>query len=139
MIKDLSIIRKELIGYAEVEMPYDFPKDCNIKYLTLSKDEESFSTGGKYKSICNDFLIIQNNISTWRVPICIRNKKGKITYNTRFFIPEDTNDKEVEEEIISENEEEYKKIIDYQQHIIQKLTGRIKEVELQKHELNENN
>ena len=31
MIKDLSLIRKELIGYAEVEMPYEFPINCNIK------------------------------------------------------------------------------------------------------------
>ena len=35
MIKDISIIREELIGFAEVEMPYDFPKGCHIKYITM--------------------------------------------------------------------------------------------------------
>ena len=137
MIKDLSLIRKELTGYAEVEMPYEFPIDCDIKYLTLVKEEELFSTGGKFKRICNDFITLQNNVSSWRVPICIRDKKGKISYNTRFFIPGDTN--ETENQPKKDNSEEYKNIIDYQQNIIKKLTERVKEVELQKHELNETN
>jgi hypothetical protein len=138
MIKDLSLIRKELTGYAEVEMPYEFPIDCDIKYLTLVKEEELFSTGGKFKRICNDFITLQNNVSSWRVPICIRDKKGNISYNTRFFIPEDTNEN-INKPKEEDNNEEYKKIIEYQQNIIHKLTERVKEVELQKHELNETN
>jgi len=138
MIKDLSLIRKELIGYAEVEMPYEFPIDCNIKYLTLVKDEELFSSGGKFKRICNDFITLQNNTASWRVPVCIREKTGIITYNTRFFIPEDTNETIENPKKDDENILEYKKIIEYQQNIIHKLTERVKEVELQKHELIEN-
>lgn len=136
MIKELSLIRKELVGYAEVEMPYEFPHECNVKYLTLVKDEELFSTGGKFKRICNDFITLENNTASWRVPVCIRDKKGNITYNTRFFVPEDTNDnpKKIDDDKI----EEYKNIIEYQQNIIHKLTERVKEVELQKHELIEN-
>ena len=53
MIKDISIIRTELIGYAEVQMPYDFPKDCHIKYITMKNDEESFSKGGKFCNLCS--------------------------------------------------------------------------------------
>ena len=138
MIKDLSLIRKELTGYAEVEMPYEFPIDCDIKYLTLVKEEELFSTGGKFKRICNDFITLQNNVSSWSVPICIRDKKGNISYNTRFFIPEDTNEN-INKPKEEDNTEEYKNIIEYQQNIIHKLTERVKEVELQKHELNETN
>ena len=138
MIKDLSLIIKELVGYAEVEMPYEFPIDCDIKYLTLVKEEELFSTGGKFKRICNDFITLQNNVSSWRVPICIRDKKGNISYNTRFFIPEDTNEN-INKPKEEDNKEEYKNIIEYQQNIIHKLTERVKEVELQKHELNETN
>ena len=50
MIKDITIIREELNGFAEVEMPYDFPEDCHIKYITMKDNEESFSTGGKFCS-----------------------------------------------------------------------------------------
>ena len=50
MIKDISIIREHLIGYAEVEMPYDFPINCHIKYITFTDNEESFNAGGKF---CN--------------------------------------------------------------------------------------
>ena len=139
MIKDLSLIRKELIGYAEVEMPYEFPIDCNIKYLTLVKEDELFSTGGKFKRICNDFITLQNNTTSWRVPICIRNKKGKISYSTRFFIPEDTNETKTESKNEEANAKEYKNIIEYQQNIIHKLTGRVTEVELQKHKVTETN
>ena len=35
MIKDISIIREHLIGYAEVEMPYKFPINCHVKYITF--------------------------------------------------------------------------------------------------------
>ena len=91
MIKDISIIREELIGFAEVEMPYDFPKGCHIKYITMKNDEESFSKGGKFCSLCNDFIILENNGPSWRIPICIRNKCGDIIYQSKFFIPENTN------------------------------------------------
>ena len=39
MIKDLSMIREELIGFSEVEMPYDFPVNCHIKYVTFNSNE----------------------------------------------------------------------------------------------------
>ena len=136
MIKDITIIRGELNGFVEVEMPYDFPKDCHIKYITMKDNEESFSTGGKFCSFCNDLLILQNNGPSWSVPICIRNKCGDIIYQSKFFIPENTN-----ELIIQggggkkKNNKELEDTIDYQQSIIEKLIERVKEVEIQKNEL----
>ena len=138
MIKDISIIREELIGFAEVEMPYDFPKGCHIKYITMKNDEESFSTGGKYCNICNDFIILENNGSSWRVPICIRNKYGDIIYQTKFFILENPeNDIQGGGGDKKEDKKELNETIEYQQSIIEKLIERIKEVEIQKHELSE--
>ena len=37
MIKDVSIIRKELDGYEEIVLPFDFMKGCSVKYITLKK------------------------------------------------------------------------------------------------------
>ena len=88
MIKDLSIIRKELENHVEVQLPYEFHKNCHIKYITLKNDEESFYKGGKFINNGNDSLILTNNIKTWAVPTCFRNKDGSINYESRFFIPE---------------------------------------------------
>ena len=37
MIKDMTVIRKELDGYIEIELPYDLEKGCHIKYITKKK------------------------------------------------------------------------------------------------------
>ena len=135
MIKDISIIRKELNGFAEVEMPYDFPKDCHIKYITMKDNEESFSTGGKFCSFCNDLLILENNGPTWSVPIYIRNKYGDIIYQSKFFIPENTNEIIMTGGGKKKDTKELEDTIEYQQTIIEKLIERVKEVEVQKNEL----
>ena len=138
MIKDLSMIREELIGFAEVEMPYDFPVNCHIKYVTFKDDEESFYSGGKFCQKFNDVIILKNNGPTWNVPICYRDKGGNIIYKSRFFISEDIDDSS-DEPIESQYNlvKELEKKIEYQQNIIEKLIERVKEVELQKHECNE--
>lgn len=135
MIKDISIIREELNGYAEVDMPYDFPVGCHIKYITMKDNEESFSKGGKFCSFCNDLLILENNGPTWSVPIYIRNKCGDIIYQSKFFIPENTNKLIQEGGGKKKNNKELEDTIDYQQSIIEKLIERVKEVEIQKNEL----
>jgi hypothetical protein len=138
MIKDLTIIREHLVGYAEVEMPYDFVNDCPIHYITCSIDsdgnvsDESFYPDFKFSRRCNDILIVENKAFTKRVPICRRNKDGKIIYQSRFFIPETLDE---EDNDISKQESEDK--ISYQQEIIEKLIERVKEVEIQKHKLSE--
>ena len=127
MIKDLSIIRKELENHVEVQLPYEFPKDCHIKYITLKNDEESFYKGGKFLNRGNDSLILTNNIKTWSVPTCFRNKDGSINYESRFFIPEKEEEKEIDKET-----KELHDTIEFQQSVIEKLTDQLKEIELQK-------
>ena len=125
MIKDLSIIRKELENHVEVQLPYEFHKNCHIKYITLKNDEESFYKGGKFINNGNDSLILTNNIKTWAVPTCFRNKDGSINYESRFFIPE-------KEEEINKETKELHDTIEFQQSVIEKLTDQLKEIELQK-------
>ena len=143
MIKDLTIIRDHLVGYAEVEMPYDFVNNCPIHYITCSIDsdgnlsDESFYPDFKFKSRCNDILILEDTAFTRRVPICRRNKTGDIIYQSRFFIPETIEDVAMVGGGESKSNQELEDKISYQQEIIEKLIERVKEVEIQKHELSE--
>ena len=143
MIKDVALIRKQLEGFSEVEMPYDFKKDCIIQYITkhVCDDIESeyFSTGGKFIRRCNDILILEINGNNKIVSICKRDKRGSIVYQSRFFIEEDDKvhmngggSPRSKQSDKKEND-----IIKYQQSIIDKLTEKIKDVELAKQELHE--
>ena len=63
-----------------------------------------------------------------------RDKEGNITYQSRFFIPENI------EELLKDCEDdnnELKKTIEYQQNIIEKCTEHIKSFELEKIEMYE--
>ena len=130
MIKDLTKIRELLTDYVEVEMPYDFNKGCDIQYVTCVLDEEgnvdteSFYPNCKFIRRCNDTLIVESNGITKRVH----------TYKSRFFILEENND-QIGGGISNEDNSELKDTIIYQQSIIEKLTERIKYVEIEKHEV----
>lgn len=130
MIKDISIIRKELEGFEEIIMPYNFDKNCSIKYITLklnkknNEEEESFYNGGKFVSLGNDCIFLKKSNKKWSVPTCKRNKDGSIRYSTRFFI------KSKEEEECSKEIIELNDIIKYQQNIIDKLSDKLKNLEL---------
>ena len=65
MIKDISKIRKELDGYEEIELPYNFERGCHIKYITLKDDDESFYLGGSFQNLGNDCIILKNNSKSW--------------------------------------------------------------------------
>ena len=133
MIKDIAIIRKELIGFAEVEMPYDFQKECHVKYVTRVDEDEVFYIGGKFIRRCNDMMILNASGSQRRVPICIRDKEGHVTYESRFFIAENQEIDEKKDD--NDGKDDDKDIITYQQSIIEKLIERVKEVELRSNEL----
>uniref|UniRef100_A0A6C0FHM4 Uncharacterized protein n=1 Tax=viral metagenome TaxID=1070528 RepID=A0A6C0FHM4_9ZZZZ len=146
MIKDLTKIRELLIDYVEVEMPYDFNKGCDIQYVTCSLDEEgnidisneSFYPNCKFIRRCNDNLIVECNGLTKYVPIYRRDKVGNIIYKSRFFILEENEDGIVDNQMGGGKKEdirELKDTIEYQQSIIEKLTERIKYVEIEKHEV----
>ena len=129
MIKDLVLIRQELEDYVEVDMPYGFKKDTQVKYITLINDEEAFYKGGKFKGLGHDSLILSNGIRCWAVPVCQKNKDGSICYESRFFVPKN------DEEKCDKEKEKLNEIIHYQQTIIEKLTESIKESELMKNTL----
>jgi hypothetical protein len=124
MIKDISIIRKELDGYEEVEIPFNFERGCNIKYITLKDDDESFYLGGEFKNIGNDCIILKNNNKTWSVPLVKRNKDGSIKYQSRFFI------KDKEKEDCNTQIKELNDIISYQQNIINTMSEKLKDLEI---------
>jgi len=134
MIKDVSVILKELENYEEIEMPYNFNSNCHIKYITILKNgEESFFKGGKYVSRMNDDLLLDNGTKIWRVPIYLRDKEGEIIYKSRLFCKNSESicvDKDSKEEI-----EKLNKVVEYQQSIINKLSERLKLLEIQKNEL----
>lgn len=133
MIKDISIIRKELEGFEEVELPYDFSRGCTIKYITLKKkngvEEESFYKGGEFVSLGNDCIMLKNKSRMWAVPTCKRNKDGSIKYSSRFFIQSE------EEEKCDKQVQELNETIQYQQNIIETLSQKLKDLEIIKHQL----
>jgi hypothetical protein len=143
MIKDLTKIRELLRDYVEVEMPYDFDKGCDIQYVTCSLDEEgnigaeSFYPNCKFVRRCNDTLIVECNGLTKYVPIYRRDKVGNITYKSRFFILDGNEDGPVDNQMGGGKEDirELKDTIEYQQSIIEKLTEKIKYVEIEKHDI----
>lgn len=144
MIKDLSIIREHLEGYVEIEMPYDFIRDCHVCYITCELDEnneiigESFFPGGKFKRKCNDIIFLQNGGPEKRVSICKRNNHGEIIYQSRFFIKENNEEKEqLGGGKNIKKEKDLEETINYQQNIIEKLIERIKEIEIQKNKCEE--
>lgn len=148
MIKDLTKIRELLTDYVEVEMPHDLDKGCDIQYVTCSLDSEgnidisneSFYPNCKFIRRCNDNLIVESNGLTKYVPIYRRDKVGNITYKSRFFILEENENGLVNNQMGGGKKEdirELKDTIEYQQNIIEKLTERIKYVEIEKHDIQE--
>ena len=159
MIKDLTKIRELLTDYVEVEMPYDFNKGCSIQYVTCGLDSEgnidintdSFYPNCKFIRRCNDILIVDHKGQTKNVHICRRDKIGNIIYKSRFFILENNTENSNSNQIggsqvggsqigknkTKEDINELKDTIEYQQSIIEKLTERVKHVEIEKHEVQE--
>lgn len=124
MIQDITRIREELEGYVEVTMPYAFPEDIHIKYLTLKKnhEDESFYPGGCYQGLGNNCIFMKNSYKRWSVPICFYTKDGQVKYATRFFISET-----VAEAPVSDDSTDMNERLQYQQEIIEKLVKEIKE------------
>lgn len=133
MIKDISIIREHLVGFAEVfPDSYEFQKNEPVQYISLTEDdEESFHTGGLYVGLGNNSIILRSTSGTWTVPITELNKDGSVRYRSKFFVKENFQDE-------TQNHPDIQKlrdIIDYQQTIIEKLSKTLKDLEISKHEL----
>lgn len=124
MIKDISIIRKELDGFEEIELPYDFEKGCLIKYITLDKkDDESFYLGGNYENLGDNCIILKKGLRTWAAPMTLKNPDGSTRYTSRFFV------KEAENKCTKEIQE-LKDTIHYQQSIIETMTQKLAKLEV---------
>lgn len=126
MIQDITKIREELEGYIEVKLPYEFPRDVHIKYLTLkNKADESFYPGGCYQGVGNNCIFLSNSYKRWSVPLYFYTKEGEVRYSTRFFVPEDISGE------VGESSEMYERL-HYQQEIIEKM---IQEIKTTRHEM----
>lgn len=123
MITDISIIQNELKGFSQIELPYDIKKDCPVKYLTVKNNKESFYTGGNFLRFGNECVILTKSNKTWSVNNYIKDKKGNILYSSKYFIYDNDNDN-----CDSKDIKELKSIIKSQQHIIERLSHKVKEL-----------
>ena len=114
-MQDISDIKKELIGFEEIELPCQLTPNCYIKYITLKDDEEFFFTGGNFVRMGFDKMILKKDKEIKSVPTTYKNPCGEILYRTRFFLLEG------EEECLKDKKE-LEKIINTQQDIIEKMT-----------------
>ena len=119
MLKDINKIRKELEGYDEVELPFDFPLGTHIKYITLIDNEEAFFTGGKYVKLGMDRIYLSSGGPNWSIPIKIRDDHSNVIYTSRFFAPK-------QEKIVPKYTVHLQKVIESQQSVIDKMTEIIK-------------
>ena len=117
-MQDISDIKKELVGFEEIELPYQLTKNCYIKYITLKDDEEFFFTGGNFVKMGFDKMIFKKDKEIKSVPTVYKNPCGEILYKTRFFLLE-------EEEECLKDKKELEKIIKTQQDVIEKMTQKL--------------
>lgn len=118
MSQDLTFIRNELKGFKEVDSPFDLKKGKYVKYITIKDGEEYFYTGGKYKRMGDNKIFLEAKPSSCILQI--KDKMGNVTYSTRIFTEDD------ELETCNKDKEEYEKIIETQQRIIETMTEKIK-------------
>jgi len=130
MSQDLSFIKKELKNCSELDSYDDLDIGNHVKYITIKNNNEYFYTGGIYKKLGDNKIILQNKSRKWTVPLNYKNKGGEIIYKTRLFVESDNK--------CENNAKEYEKIIKAQQEIIEKLNIQLKKQtliiqKLQKH------
>lgn len=118
MSQDLTFIRNELKGFKEIDSPFDLKKGRCVKYITIKDGEEYFHTGGKYKRMGDNKIFLEAKPSSCILQI--KDKMGNVTYSTRIFTEDD------ELETCNKDKEEYEKIIETQQRIIETMTEKIK-------------
>ena len=84
-----------------------------------------FFLGGRFIRMRNGSILLENGGRQWSVPLKVLDNQGDITYQSRFFI-----DNESENVSCEKDKKELEKIIKTQQHIINKMTDKIKELNL---------
>lgn len=133
-IDDISEIRKILKDYVEVELPYDFKKEEDIKYITLDKNTqtESFFNGGEYVKSGNELIYLQNGPINWSIKTKLRDDDNNIYYTSRIYVRDKIDIKNYNTKDILE----FQKTIRAQQMVIEKMTKTIREdkIQIQKYE-----
>jgi|TARA_B110000971_G_scaffold180305_1_gene186785 hypothetical protein len=133
-IDDISEIRKILKDYVEVELPYDFKKEEDIKYITLDKNTqtESFFNGGEYVKSGNELIYLQNGPINWSIKTKLRDDDNNIYYTSRIYVRDKIDIKNYNTKDILE----FQKTIKAQQMVIEKMTKTIREdkIQIQKYE-----
>jgi|TARA_B110000858_G_C17725613_1_gene437518 hypothetical protein len=133
-IDDISEIRKILKDYVEVELPYDFKKGEDIKYITLDKNTqtESFFNGGEYVKSGNELIYLQNGPINWSIKTKLRDDDNNIYYTSRIYVRDKIDIKNYNTKDILE----FQKTIKAQQMVIEKMTKTIREdkIQIQKYE-----
>ena len=133
-IDDISEIRKILKDYVEVELPYDFKKTEDIKYITLDKNTqtESFFNGGEYVKSGNELIYLQNGPINWSIKTKLRDDDNNIYYTSRIYVRDKIDIKNYNTKDILE----FQKTIKAQQMVIEKMTKTIRQdkIQIQKYE-----
>ena len=66
-ITDLTIIRQSLKGCEEITLPFKFPKQCWVKYITINGEDESFMKEVYFKEwVIKKYLKMVNQL--WGFP-----------------------------------------------------------------------
>lgn len=118
MSQDLATLRKELVGFKEVDSVFDLRVGQRVKYITIKDGEEYFYTGGNYKKMGDNTIFLDASPSSCILKV--KDKLGNITYSTRLFTEEEGL------ETSTKDKKEYEKIIETQQRIIETMTEKIK-------------
>ena len=120
-MQDISEIKKELIEFEEIDLPYLLTKDKSyIKYITLKNNEEFFFDGGYFQRMGLDKMFFKKDKDYSSVQTVFKEPCGKIIYKTRFFLSEEHNE-------CLKDKKELEKLVNTQQEIIEKLTLKLKQ------------
>ena len=93
MIKNISLMRKELEGFEQIPDPLELKKGCQVKYLTLKNNEQCLCKGGKFVNFGDNCIILKNKSRSWPVPLSELNPNGSIKHQNTFFVREDKEEK----------------------------------------------
>ena len=120
MITDINVIKKHLVDHVEIELPYPLERNIMIKYITMKDGEQSFYTGGRFINMLNEKIILSNAGRSWAVPTVVKDKKGNVVYESRFFVHKDFEKKE------DKDTKEIESVISSPQEVIKKLSQQVK-------------
>ena len=127
MSQDISYIKQELKGCEEVDSPYDIKKGQHVKYITITDGDEYFHEGGIYSKMGDNFIILKNGTKPITVPLIYQNKGGFTVYRTRLFVRDENKMNGGGKNCSAKDAEEYEKIIQTQQKIIEKMNLHLKQ------------